>query len=58
MKKEIVKMYFEKSDRHPALSWGQVVAVDSEGAEYVIAGSYCGGVPESHWAPLINPPGL
>jgi len=52
MKKKIVELYYEKSDRNPALTWGQLIAVDEDGKEYMIAGSYCGGIPESHWVEM------
>lgn len=52
MKKKIIELYYEKSDRNPYLSWGQIIAVDEDGKEYGIQGSYCGGVPESHWTEL------
>lgn len=56
MKKKIVEFYYEKdSDKSPYLSWGQVIAVDEDGKEYGIAGSYCGGKPESHWEEINTP---
>ena len=51
MKKKIVSLFILKDKKRTA-GWTQLVAVDEDGKEWVIAGSYCGGIPESHWEKL------
>ena len=51
MKKKIVSFYILKDKKRTA-DWTQLIAVDEDKKEWVIAGSYCGGIPESHWEVL------
>lgn len=46
----IVQIYIEKSKR--TSGWSQLLARDIDGNDWVITGSYCGGIPESHWEKL------
>lgn len=49
---KVKKFYIEKSDR--TSRWEQLIAVTEDGKEYVIEGSYCGGIPVSHWEPITT----
>lgn len=44
---KVIEFYIEKSER--TANWTQLIAKTEDGNEYVICGSYCGGIPESHW---------
>ena len=47
MKKKVVELYITK-DKNVASGWTQLVAVDENGDRWIITGSYCGGIPQSH----------
>ena len=47
MKKEIKKIYLEKSDE--LYGYCQVIVVDDGGDEWIVGGDYCGGIPVSSW---------
>lgn len=53
MKKIIVELYIFK-DKDLTSNWNQLIAVDEDGEKWVIVGSYCGGIPESHWQKLVD----
>lgn len=49
---KVVELFIEKSDR--TSNWNQLIAKCEDGSEWIICGSYCGGIPESHWQRLTK----
>jgi len=52
MKKIKIKKLYILKDKEITSGWSQLIAEDEKGNKWVIAGSYCGGIPESHWEKL------
>lgn len=49
-KMKVVELFIEQSER--TANWHQLIAKTEDGSEWIVRGSYCGGIPESHWEKL------